>query len=357
MVNLNIIDNIISDKLSAREALKRLDEVASVAKTQAVLFVVDGQNKMIGSLSDGDVRRGFINGNLITESVTVFMHHDFQYLEISDYTTANIDGFKERNIRFVPLLDVDRRVLKILDLFNVRAFMPVDAIIMAGGRGERLRPLTDNLPKPLLEIGGKPIIEHNIDRLKKFGVINFNLTVKYLANQIEDYFKDGADKEIKIDYQHEAEPLGTIGALSLINNLTNDHVLVMNSDLLTNIDFRHFYDYFIENDADMCVASIPYFVNIPYAVLQLSDGKNVSSLIEKPTYTYYSNAGIYLIKKELISLIPKNKKFDATDFMESLIEQNKKLVSYPIPTTNYWLDIGRLEDYKKAQEDFKNVVF
>jgi dTDP-glucose pyrophosphorylase len=349
------IEQIISYKISAKQALERLDKVAGIAKTQAVLFIVDENNCLVGSLSDGDVRRGFIAGHLITEDVSAFMFHDCRYLEICKYNTSSIEALKEQNIRFVPLVDSGKRIIKVLDLADVVAFMPVDAVIMAGGKGERLMPLTEKTPKPLLVVGNKPIIEHNIDRLRKFGVTNFNVTLGYLGDQIENYFNNGAEKEIAISYLREKTPLGTIGSLSMIDNLHNDSILIMNSDVLTNIDFKDFYDYFIENEADMCVASVPYFVNVPYAVFQFSDGKNVTSLTEKPSYTFYSNAGIYLMKRELIDFIPKNTKYDATDFMEAIIRAGKKLVSYPI--TNYWLDIGRMDDYQKAKEDIKHVIF
>ena len=225
---------------------------------------------------------------------------------------------------------------------------------MAGGRGERLRPLTDSIPKPLLRIDNKPIIEYNVERLSEFGVQTMFISLKYLGEQIENYFSDGSDRGLNIRYVNENEPLGTIGALGLMEDFEHDTLLVMNSDLLTNINFEDFYREFINKDADFGVASIPYQVNIPYAVLE-TDEEKVISFKEKPTYTYYSNAGIYLMKKEVIKHIPKNAFYNATDLMEQLISINKKVIFYPL--LGYWLDIGRHEDFKKAQEDIKHIRF
>jgi len=224
---------------------------------------------------------------------------------------------------------------------------------MAGGKGERLLPLTQNTPKPLLKVGDKPIIEHNIDRLIKFGINDIYISVRYLAEQLVEYFGDGRDKGCNIYYIFEDEPLGTIGALSKIENLKNENVILLNSDLLTNIDYEDFFRVFKEENAAMAIASTPFDINVPYAVLEFSEGKNISTFKEKPKYTYYSNAGIYLIKADLLNRIPKNEKHDATDFLNGLLSDGFKVISEPIH--GYWLDIGRIEDYFKAQEDIRYI--
>ena len=247
--------------------------------------------------------------------------------------------------------------MQIIDVVNFKyqkSYLPIDALIMAGGRGERLRPLTDTIPKPLLIVGDKPIIEHNIDRLKVFGIDEIWISINYLGDQIVDYFRDGSDKSLNINYVKEKNALGTAGALSLINKFSNDYVLLINSDLLTNIDFEDFFIFFKDNNADFAVACIPYQVNIPYAVME-TDNKLVTGFREKPTYTHYSNAGIYLMKKEIVKKIPKESKYDATDLMQELIEGGFRVVSYPL--VDYWLDIGKHEDFKKAQIDISRIKF
>ena len=220
---------------------------------------------------------------------------------------------------------------------------------MAGGEGRRLRPLTEKTPKPLLKVGNKPILEHNIDRLIHFGIDDYWICVRYLGEQIEEYFGDGSLRNISIKYIWEEEPLGTIGAVTRITDFKHDHILVTNSDLLTNLDYEDFYLDFVKKEADLSVVTIPYSINVPYAVLETSNG-HVLSFKEKPTYTYYSNGGIYLMKKSMLQYVPKGF-FNATDLMEYLLKNSHRVVSYPLH--GYWLDIGRTEDYARAQEDIK----
>jgi NDP-sugar pyrophosphorylase family protein len=252
----------------------------------------------------------------------------------------------------VPVLDQNECIVNVLNLKHHTSYLPIDAVIMAGGRGERLRPLTDSVPKPLLPISGKPIIEYNLDRLKDFGIEDIWISVNYLSEQIMDRFKEGADKSMNLKYVQESNSLGTAGALSLIDGFSHDTILLMNSDLLTNINFEEFFLFFQEQEADLAVACISYQVNIPYAVIE-EDNFQIKGFKEKPTYTHFTNAGIYLMKREMLEYIPKNEFFNATDLMQNLIETHKKVVSYPM--LGYWLDIGKHEDYQKAQEDIKHI--
>jgi NDP-sugar pyrophosphorylase family protein len=259
--------------------------------------------------------------------------------------------FRKRLLKAVPLLDKKNRLIKIYNFSEIKSILPVDAVIMAGGRGERLRPLTEKTPKPLLKIGNKEIISYNLDRLYQYGITNQHITVNYLGKQIEDYCKT-YKKDIDFNIVYEPEMLGTAGALSLINNFKNDTILLMNSDLLTNIDYEDFYKTFIEKNVDMLVASIPYEVNLPYAIFE-TEKREIKSLKEKPSYTYYANAGIYLFKKELINLVPRKKVYNATDFMEDVVNNKLKLEHYPI--RSYWLDIGKHKDFNKAQIDVAHI--
>jgi NDP-sugar pyrophosphorylase family protein len=197
-------------------------------------------------------------------------------------------------------------------------------------------------------------MEHNIDRLALFGIDDYWFSVKYLGEQIEEFFGNGKSKNLDIKYIWENKPLGTIGAVSKINNFKHDYVLLTNSDILTNLDYEHFYLDFIDKKADFSVVSIPYQVNIPYAVLEIENHR-IKNFKEKPTYTYYSNGGIYLMKKEVLDCIPKDKFFNATDLIELLIEKNKKVISYSL--SGYWLDIGKHDDFEKAQIDIKQIKF
>jgi NDP-sugar pyrophosphorylase family protein len=225
---------------------------------------------------------------------------------------------------------------------------------MAGGKGTRLRPLTKSTPKPLLKVGEKPILEHNIQRLSLFGMDDIWITVNYLGEQIENYFGNGSAKSLNIEYVWEDDPLGTAGALSKIDNFRHDYVLLTNSDILTNLDYEDFFLQFKKENADLAIVTIPYKVNIPYAVLETNNG-HVLNFKEKPTYTYYSNGGIYLMKRDVLDYIPANSFYNTTDLMEKLISEGLKVFSYPM--SGYWLDVGKPEDYKKAQKDIKTIKF
>ena len=351
-----MIDNsrfILNSKASVRDAIKLIN---SIAIPNMALFVVDDNNKLLGTITDGDIRRGLLNGLEIDQNVLNFSNTNFKYIVKGENNFEKIKNYKSKGIRFIPTLDIDNgTILNFVDLDLIKSILPIDVVLMAGGIGERLKPLTNNTPKPMLVVGDKPIIIRNIDRLKSFGVSDFHVSVRYLAQQIEQGLKIYCNDDVNFNIVFEEEPLGTIGAINLIKEFKNDTVLLMNSDLLTNIDFEDFYQKFLESNADMQVATIPYNVDIPYAVMEITTDNLVTAFKEKPRYTYYSNAGIYIFKKKLIEYIPHNQKFDATHFMEIIIKNNKTLSSYPI--MDYWLDIGRLEDFYKAQEDVKHVKF
>lgn len=343
-------EHIANIKISIREALKRIDGLAP----DAILFLVDDGNKLIGSLTDGDLRRGFIKGLGFDDPLESFMQANPKFIVQGQYNLKEIISLRKDLFNIFPVINSNSQVINVVNFRYQKSYLPIDAFIMAGGRGERLRPLTDQKPKPLLEIGDKPIIEYNIDRLINFGVDDIWISLGYLGYQLEDYFKDGANKSVRIKYVKEEKPLGTAGALALTDNLIHDHVLLMNSDLLTNIDFEDLFLFFEENGADLVVVCIPYQVSIPYAVMEILD-KEVIGFKEKPTYTHYSNAGIYLMKRDVIDMIPKDKLFNATDLMEGLIKDGKKVMAYPF--VGYWLDIGKPDDFKKAQMDIAHIKF
>jgi GTP:adenosylcobinamide-phosphate guanylyltransferase len=289
-------------------ALEMLNELAA----DAILFVVDVEFKLIGSLTDGDVRRGFLKGLAFQDVVDKFIQPNPKFLQKGNYSINQVIDFRTRNFRVVTILNFRMQ----------KSYLPLDAVVMAGGRGERLKPMTDTIPKPLLTVGNKPIIEHNLDRLFKFGVDDVWITIRYLGQKIKAVIGNGENKGVRIQYIEEEVPLGTIGAVRLIVNFKHPYLLVTNSDLLTNLDYEDFFVDFINHQADLSVVTIPYTVNIPYAVLETNNG-HVVSFKEKPDYTYYSNGGIYLIKREVLEFIPENSFFNATDLMEILIRHWK----------------------------------
>lgn len=340
--------HLIRSGSPVKAALQQLDQLAA----DAILFVVNESDQLIGSLTDGDVRRGLIKNLGVEQQVDDFIQPNPKYIQKGNYDLPEIIELRARNFKVIPVVDESKRIVNVVNFRYLKSYLPTDAVIMAGGRGSRLRPLTDHTPKPLLKVGDKPIIEHNIDRLCSFGIDDFWISVRYLGEQLENYFGDGVQKNIHIEYVWEKKALGTIGAISQINNWQHDYVLVTNSDILTTLDYEDFFLDFLEKGADMAVATIPYSVDVPYAVLETSN-HHVLSFREKPTYTYYSNGGIYLMKRSVIDRIPKQQFYDSTDLMQSLIDEGMKLVSYPM--RQYWLDIGKPEDFEKAQADIKHL--
>ncbi len=331
------------------EVLKKIDALPSMQ----TVFVVNENNVVLGSITDGDIRRGLIQGLTLDAPIDKFTYKEFSFLKEDYPNFEKLKEFRKRKLKVVPLLSTKGKLKKIYDFTFTKSILPVDAVIMAGGLGSRLKPLTNDKPKPLLKIGAKEIIAYNFDRLHQYGITNQFITVNYLAEQIK-HFCTTYNDEINFQLIAEKEFFGTAGALSLIDrkSFENDTILLMNSDLLTNIDYEDFYKSFVDEDADILVASIPYQVNLPYAIFDEKDRK-VQAFREKPKYTYYANAGLYLIKKELLELVPKNTIFNATDLMDAVIAKGLNLRHYPI--RQYWLDIGNHEDFEKAQKDIAHI--
>lgn len=330
------------------QALTALNEIGHASQT---LFVVDENDKMVGTLTDGDIRRSLIAGNPVDAPVSVVMHTQYQFIKETEWDVRKLKSLRKSNILFIPILDDQQHIVGVCNLMKYKNLLPMDAVLMAGGKGERLRPLTERTPKPLLPVGDKAIIDYNIDNLAYYGVKNISVTVNYLKEQLEEHFAEERNG-IQVRCVREPRFLGTIGSLRFVQKFENDTILVMNSDLFTNIDLEDFYLHFKETDADMSAAAIPYSVSVPYGIFNVSED-NITGLTEKPTYNYYANAGIYLIKREMLDLIPADTFFNATDLIELLISQKKRVVRFPIH--GYWIDIGNKDEYAKAQDIVRHL--
>lgn len=339
---------LVSQEKSLLEALRQINDLPG---EPLVLFVVDKEGRMTGTLTDGDIRRGMLSGISMENPVSAMMHRDFKFLRQSHLDVADIKRYRENRILFIPVLDDEGRIVDAVNLVKGRSLLPMDAVLMAGGKGERLRPLTDNTPKPLLPVGDKCIIDHNVDRLISYGVRDIRVSVHYLASQLEEHFAQPRDG-VKVQCLREEEYLGTIGAVRQMPAFPDDTVLVMNSDLFTNIDFEDFYLHFKENDADLSVAAVPYNVSIPLGILDL-EGRDVKGVVEKPVYNYYACAGMYLMKRSVIEEIPANAFFHATDLVQKLADKGRKVIRYPMNGT--WIDIGTLREYQKACDLVKHL--
>lgn len=331
------------------DALKKLN---GLGKNEAfALFVVDDNNIVLGSLTDGDIRRSLIEGKNLETKIGNIAYKMFSYINENESDIKQIHTAKEKGIELLPILNKSKQLVDVINLKKQKSYLPIDAVLMAGGKGERLRPLTEKTPKPLIKVGDKAIIDYNIDRLISYGLKHINVTINYLGDQIEEHFaipKNG----IKVETVREPKFLGTIGSIQFVKEFQNDTILVMNSDLFTNIDYEDFYLHFKEHDADMSVAAVPYNVSIPFGIFDLN-GREIKGIKEKPTYHHYANAGIYLIKKEVLKYIPDNEFFNATDLIEELVKQRMKVIRFPI--TGYWIDIGQHSELEKAKELVKHL--
>lgn len=343
-----IREYIIKESATIREALIAINSITHDGES---LVVVNTYNQMVGSLTDGDIRRGLITGAELHDPINKIMHRNFKYIKQSEFDVAFLRSFRNQRIKFIPILDEQMHVVDVVNLNKFKSKLPIDAVLMAGGKGERLRPLTEKTPKPLLEVGGKCIIDHNVERLISYGVKHINVTVNYLAEQLEEHFASPRDG-VQVHTFREPKFLGTIGSIKFVKEFYNDTILVMNSDLLTNIDYEDFFIHFQQNDAEMSVAAVPYNVSIELGILDL-DGRNIKGLIEKPKYNYYANAGIYLIKKRALAEIPQDTFFHATHLIEKLISQGKSVIRYPLNGT--WIDIGTPQELQKATDLVKHL--
>lgn len=342
-------DNIIKFTSTIIEALKLINQ-----SDLYTLFVLDEEKRVVGTLTDGDIRRYLVSGGQLQDETYKAMHTNFSFVSVEEENiVAKLRELKSRDITLVPVLDKEGCIVNIYDLTNYKSHLPIDAVLMAGGKGERLRPLTEKTPKPLVKVGDKCIIDYNIDRLIEFGVKHLNVTVNYLGEQIEQHFSEPRNN-VQVRTFREPKFLGTIGSIKFVDTFYNDTILVMNSDLFTDIDFEDFYLHFREHNAEMSVAAVPYNVSIPFGILDL-EGRNIKGLLEKPKYNYYANAGIYLIKKSALAEIPEETFFNATDLIEKLISQNKTVIRYPLNGT--WIDIGQHADLAKAQDLVKHLRF
>ena len=338
----------INCSLTIKDALIALNNLRNATLT---LFVLNDNAQIIGTLTDGDIRRALVNGYGLDCTLDKVMHRDYKFICQKEFTVANLRSFRDRRIMFIPILDGENHVVDVVNLQKFKSKLPIDAVLMAGGKGERLRPLTEKTPKPLLEVGGKCIIDHNVDRLISYGVEHVNVTVNYLGEQIEEHFDTPRDG-VQVRTFREPKFLGTIGSIKFVDIFYNDTILVMNSDLFTNIDYEDFFLHFQIHDAEMSVAAVPYNISIELGILDL-DGHNIKGLIEKPKYNYYANAGIYLIKKRALAEIPEDTFFHATHLVEKLIAQGKKVIRYPLNGT--WKDIRTYQEYERAKELVKHL--
>lgn len=332
------------------EAIQVLDKEAL-----RIVLVVDEEGRLLGTVTDGDVRRALIRHFDMETLLSDVMFRDPTTASVEDDRKAIMEKMKAEDLLQVPILDSLGRVvgLETLQRLLTRGRRDNPVFLMAGGFGKRLRPLTDDIPKPLLRVGNKPILESILMQFVESGFYEFYVSTHYKAEMVREYFGDGSKWGVSINYIHEEKPLGTAGALGLLpKGIPDMPLIMMNGDLLTKINFDPLIDFHIEQGgcATMCVRE--YDFQVPYGVIE-TDGLQVSSIVEKPIHRFFVNAGIYVLEPELVRGVAGNIYLDMPNLLEEQIQKNRQVNMFPIH--EYWLDIGRMEEFERAQGDVKGI--
>ena len=347
----NIEDIIVNEDTSLRDALNIIDK-----SSKQICLVLDNSQKLLGTISDGDIRRALLNNISLDEIIINVYFKNPTVANVNDSKETILNLCKINKIHQIPIVDNDNNIvgLEILDELIASENKVNKVILMVGGLGTRLRPLTENTPKPMLPVGDKPILQTIVEKFVSYGFVNIVMCIGYKSHIIQDFFEDGSRVGANIEYILENERMGTAGALSLLSQsqIPSEPFFVMNGDLLTNVNFEHFLNFHIQNNAKATMGVREYDFQVPYGVVNLEDGK-IKSIIEKPAHSFFVSAGIYMLNSECINLMPKDEFYDMPTLFDKLIQMNENTISFPI--REYWLDIGRMDEYEKANKEYHKV--
>lgn len=319
-----------------------------------IALVVDADRKLIGTVTDGDIRRALLSAIDLQTPVSKIMntHPTVAY---ADEERMNIKAMmKRQHVNHIPLVNEKRQVIGLEIASQMLDIEKRDnlVVLMAGGRGERLKPLTENCPKPLLKVGGKPILETILNNFIEYGFYNFCISVHYRSEMVEDYFGDGSKWGINIRYIKEKKRLGTAGALGLLDENPEKPLIVMNGDLLTKVNFECLLNFHNSTYAAATMCLREYTFQIPFGVA-VTEEHRLIRITEKPVEKFFVSAGIYVINPEVLRYIPKNSPMDMPNLFQGLVNDNREVAAFPI--REYWLDIGRMGDFEKANSEFPEV--
>lgn len=334
---------------SIQEAIRNLDEVAL-----QIILVTDKENRLIGTLSDGDIRRGLLKGLQISSSIESIIHQHPLVVPATLSRDLVLQLMSVNKIHQIPIVDDENRVLglHLWNEMNVQQLRSNTIVIMAGGKGTRLRPHTEACPKPMLEVGGKPILEHIINRAKAEGFKRFVITVHYLAQMIEQYFGNGESMDVSIEYLKEDSPLGTAGALSILPKIPDQPLIVTNGDVMTDIRYGELLDFHQRHESFATMAVRLHEWQHPYGVVRIR-GIDIIGFEEKPIARNHINAGVYTLSPEALQYLVKGEALDMPTLFDRLQQKGMRTVAYPMHEP--WLDVGRPSDLKLAEEAIQNV--
>lgn len=339
---------VIRPDVSLIEAMRVIDK----SSLQTAL-VVDEENHLLGIITDGDVRRAILKGLPFSVQAAEIMNPKPLTVTVNHEKNYIINLMRKYDFKQMPVLDGNGRLVNLwrIEELLYKKQRENTVLLMAGGLGMRLRPLTDKVPKPLLKVGNKPILETILESFISAGFHRFYFAVNYKYEMIEEYFGNGENYGVEINYIHEKKRMGTAGALYFLPRL-DEPVIVMNGDLLTNVDFGELLDYHTEQNAKATMGVREYSYQVPYGVIDY-DGESIKQINEKPILNFYVNAGIYALAPEVVAGVNEEVFLNMTDLFENLIKENKKTTVYPIQ--GYWMDIGHMDQFQQAQIDYKDI--
>ena len=316
-----------------------------------ICLVVDEGDRLLGTITDGDIRRGFLRSLPFEEPVTAIMKHDPVVGHVGDGLESHAEAMRSAVVRHLPIVDDEGRVLGLVldDPLHCEERMDNWVVLMAGGLGSRLNPITEDTPKPLLKVGEKPLLETIVEKFTSQGFHRFYISVNYKGQIVKRHFGDGSRWDAEIRYLEEDERLGTAGALGLLPERPALPAIVMNGDVLTKVDFRNLLAFHNEQEAEATMAVREYDFQVPFGVVELS-GAEVLNVEEKPVHRFFVNAGIYVIHPGVLDSVPPNTHLDMTDLFRRLVADGRKSAAFPI--REYWVDIGRLDDLEQANREF-----
>jgi dTDP-glucose pyrophosphorylase len=341
--------NLESILVTCEDSVRRVIEVIDNGAVQVAL-VVDKNRKLLGTVTDGDVRRGLLKGVTLNDLVSKIMHNEFQFVSEHANRSEARALMASGTLLQLPVLDSRGRVVDLIfrneDIIK-NGFKNL-VVLMAGGEGRRLLPLTESLPKPMISIGGKPMLETVLTGCTKHGFRKFYVSVNYRKDQIMDYFGDGSKWNAEIEYLNEEQPLGTAGSLALLPEQPVEPIVVINGDVITEVDLPSMLRFHNAHDAAATMAVSLHETQIPFGVAQI-DGVRMKSLVEKPVIAEYVNAGVYILSPQLLESIPRGETVDMTDLLNSVSLNGSKVVVFPIH--EYWLDVGTHKSLEQADDD------
>ncbi|MCP4697945.1 MAG: CBS domain-containing protein [Gammaproteobacteria bacterium] len=340
---------LVSPAASIHDTIQTID-----TGSMQIALVVDAKHKLLGTVTDGDIRRAILKGISLDEPVCSVMNPHPVTVDDKVSDEQILAGMKHAGLHRIPVVTQDGTLVRLAVLGDLiqPAERPNPVVLMAGGLGTRLHPLTYESPKPMLEVGNKPVLQTIIENFREQGFVHFFLSVNYKAEIIKTHFGNGSRLDINIRYLHEKKRLGTGGALTLLPEQPHSPTIVMNGDLLTKVDFRHLLDFHSEHNAKATMCVRKYDFQVPYGVVEI-DRQRILSIQEKPVHQFFVNAGIYVLEPDTLSMIPRDTYFEMPALFEKLLEQQEETVVFPI--REYWIDIGQMADLERANTDFNKT--